>query len=108
MTNFELLDGDKQAIADTTLLRDVKSQKFHMKVNQKVFEVYPDLRSIVRREKAKKNVKELDKALHMEQSITISRQMILRDFYKELVVELKKEAATGGKLSKDKLEKAIS
>ena len=61
------------------------------------------MRSIVRRLKPKKNVKELEKALHMEKSICISRQMILRDFYKELVTELKKEAAVGGKISKEKL-----
>lgn len=99
VSEFELLDANKAAIADSLTLREVKAQKFMMRVRNQTYEVYPDLRSIVRREKPKKNVKEMEKALHMEQSITISRQMILRDFYKEMVTELKKEAGTGGKLT---------
>ena len=33
VTKFELLDGKKQAFAETAVLGDVKSSKFHMKVN---------------------------------------------------------------------------
>lgn len=73
VSEIALLDSNREAVAENTSLRELKSKKFMMRVKNKTYEVYPDLRSIVRREKPKKNVKEMEKSLHMEQSITISR-----------------------------------
>uniref|UniRef100_A0A7S3HZF8 Calcium uniporter protein C-terminal domain-containing protein n=1 Tax=Favella ehrenbergii TaxID=182087 RepID=A0A7S3HZF8_9SPIT len=80
-----------------------------MRVNNKTYDVYPDLTSIVRDPSAvTKHKKEMAKFDDIENSIPIARQTILRDYYTNLVQALKKEAGTGNKISQAKLDKAIA
>lgn len=113
VSSFDLLtaDASKADELDKMTLGELKSKKFRMRVNNRTYDVYPDLLSITRSQadakanaKIKKEVAKLD---NLENSIAISRSVMLRDFYPILVANMKKEATTGGKITKDKLDKAI-
>ena len=110
MTEFELVKADAKTAEETdpVTLGELKQRKFRMRVNNKSYDIYPDLLSIAREEPiVSKNKKEIAKLDKLENSIAISRQTMLRDYYPLLVSAMKKEAATGGKLSKEKLDKAF-
>ena len=113
VSSFELLtaDGNKAEEIDSMTLGELKSKKFRMRVNNRTYDVYPDLLSITRTQTenktAAKNKKELLKLDNLENSIAISRSVMLRDYYPLLVAAMKKEAGTGGKLTKDKYDKAV-
>ena len=111
VSSFELIPADpskKEASIDNMTMGDLKSNKFKIRVNNKSFDVYPDLISLFRNQApVTKNKKEMLKANDMKSSIPIGRQTILRDFYSNLVAALKKEAGTGGSLSQAKLDKAF-
>ena len=108
--NFELLQSDPDSATkiDTMTMGELKSDKFKIRVNSKTYDVYPDLRSIVRNnDPVTKNKREMAKLDGINLNVPISRDAILREYYVELVAALKKEQATGGKISKQKLEKAF-
>ena len=109
VSSFELLSADpEQKDIDKMRMGELKSQKFRMRVNQKLYDVYPDFVSISRQHAAvTKNKKEMSKLDDLDDSIPIFRQSILRDFYANLIVSVKKEAGTGGKISEEKLQKAF-
>ena len=86
-------------------LGELKQGKFRMRVNNKTYDVYPDLGSIIRdpTKSSKKNATFDD----IDNSIPIARQTILSDYYQNLEQALRKEAGTGGKISANKLDAAI-
>ena len=89
-------------------LGELKQQKFRMHVNNRVYDVYPDMISISRQEiPVTKHKKEMAKVDERSSAIPLSRDLILRDYYTALVSAIKKEATTGGKITKDKLDKAF-
>lgn len=108
--SFELLTVEKQKEADVDKMTmgELKQQKFRMRVNNRNFDVYPDMISIVKDPaQVTKHKKEMLKIEEMDNSIPICRQTILRDYYSTLVSLVKKEAGTGNKITKAKLDKAI-
>ena len=79
-----------------------------MRVNNKVYDVYPDLISLTRDPvPATKYKKEIAKIENLNNSIPIARQVILRDYYSHLVASLKAGATTGGKITQAKMQAAI-
>ena len=93
---------------------DLKSKKFRMRVNNKIYDVYPDLMSILKQNKGEffaKNNKKMTtddfKTDEMAKSIPVGRAAILKDYYEVLLAQMKKEAKTGGKLTEAQLKKAI-
>lgn len=108
--NFEVLSSDpaNAEAVDNLTLGEIKSNKFRIRVNSKTYDVYPDLRSIVAsNEPVTVNKKEMVKLDALSTDVSISREMILRDYYASLVATLKKSAGTGGKLTKAKLDNAF-
>lgn len=108
--NFEVLSSDPSAqdSIDNLSLGELKANKFKIRVNSKTYDVYPDLRSIAKNlSPVTKYKKEMAKIDDLHFNVPISRDAILREFYTELVTALKKEAGTGGKLTKAKLDKAF-
>jgi hypothetical protein len=115
VSSFELLrardppnkgSNDNTSIDDITL-GELKAQKFRMQVNNKIYHVYPDLISILKREdenqtSAKKGTKKSSPTAEetmteqMATSIPIGRAAILKDFYAHLLASMKKETKTGG------------
>lgn len=110
VSSFELLKArdepnkgasDKVSIDEMTL-GELKAQKFRMRVNNKIYHVYPDLISILRRETGAQSAKpasEESMADRMASSIPIGRAEILKDFYTQLIASMKKEAKAGESLS---------
>lgn len=120
VSTFELMRDDPpnqrqsaEAIEDMTM-GDLKSKKFRMRVNNKIYDVYPDLISILK-ENTAENKKlyggagakrmTLDdlKTDEMALSIPIGRAAILKDYYEVLLAQMKKEAKSAGKLSQAQL-----
>ena len=92
-------DQDAKAFEKMTL-GELKQGKFRMRVNNKTYDVYPDLTSIVRDPvDAAKHKDELKKFDAIENSIPIARQTILRDYYSSFMQALKKEAGSTNKVS---------
>ena len=86
LRSFELFSGSSEETSDKTTLGQLKQNKFKMRVNNKVYDVYPDLISLTRDPvAATKHKKEIAKIEGLNNSIPIARQIILRDFYSHLV-----------------------
>ena len=100
MKSFELqLAEDTKASAADLTLGELKQRKFRMKVNNKLYDVYPDLISLVRSPEAVTKYKQqMGKIEDIENSIPIVRQVILRDYYKALVSEMKKASGPSNRI----------
>jgi len=83
--SFELLSSGEQEKAEAsakTTLGQLKQRKFKMRINNKTYDVYPDLTSLIRDPtKTTKHKREQSKIEDINNSISISRQIILRDYY---------------------------
>ena len=113
VTTFDLLTADQKPVeeSNTSLtMGELKAKKFKMRVNNKLYDVYPDMISISRsqsQDAATKHPTEMAKADDMDQSISIVRDSILKDYYGTLVAALKKEAGKTDKITEAQLQKAL-
>ena len=82
-----------------------------MKVNDKLYDVYPDIRSLTGSGKhyleSTKYKKELEKLQNINVSIAIYRQVALKIYYQKFVDAVKKKASTKGKVTRAELDLAI-
>ena len=88
---------------ESMTMGDLKAKKFRMRVNNKIYDVYPDLNSILKSDTAEAQKKVTKKSSStaipdeiksdkMADSIPIGRAAILKDFYAVLHASMKKEA----------------
>ena len=90
------LEKQKEAVVDEMTMGELKQQKFNMRVNNRTFEVYPDMISILAdTTPPSKYKKEMLKVENLDNSIPIVRRTILRGYYSTLITLIKKEAGTG-------------
>ena len=81
---------------------------FQMRVNQKTFTVYPDLRSIIYKPTSFTSREGFGKLRNIDNTVAIGRQVVLAEYYEEFYNALKKGAGgPNGKLTKSQLDKAI-
>lgn len=104
---------------ESMTMGDLKAKKFRMRVNNKIYDVYPDLNSILKTDTAeaqkKSSLKKSStntkpdefKSDDMADSIPIGRAAILKDFYAVLHASMKKEAKSYGRLTKSQLNKVF-
>ena len=104
---------------ESMTMGDLKAKKFRMRVNNKIYDVYPDLNSILKTDTAETQKKSLlkksstntkpdeFKSDDMADSIPIGRAAILKDFYAVLHASMKKEAKSYGRLTKSQLNKVF-
>ena len=102
VSNFELMRNDPpnketNVPVESMTMGDLKAKKFRMRVNNKIYDVYPDLNSILKADTAeaqrKSSVKKSSTAATpdefksdaMADSIPIGRAAILKDFYAVLL-----------------------
>ena len=72
--SFELLSTDNEANLDKMTIGQLKQGKFKMRINNKAYDVYPDLMSLVRDPaQTTKHKKEISKIEDINNSIPISR-----------------------------------
>ena len=91
---------------------ELKAKKFKMRVNNKLYDVYPDMISISKQASqavtaGAKHPTEMAKVANMDQSISIVRDSILKDYYATMVESLKKEAGKTGNITEAQLQKAF-
>jgi len=93
---------------DGSQLDSVKSQQqFLMKINSKVYNVYPDLRNLVLNLEKNEYASQISKILIKNNSMTISRKIIMAEYLSVLLPELNAHAGKGGKISKDQLHQVF-
>ena len=108
VSNFELMRNDPpnketNVPVESMTMGDLKAKKFRMRVNNKIYDVYPDLNSILKSDTAEAQKKVTKKSSStaipdeiksdkMADSIPIGRAAILKDFYAVLHASMKKEA----------------
>ena len=102
VSNFELMRNDPpnketNVPVESMTMGDLKAKKFRMRINNKIYDVYPDLNSILKTDTAeaqrKSSVKKSSttatpdefKSDTMADSIPIGRAAILKDFYAVLL-----------------------
>ena len=124
VSNFELMRNDPpnketNVPVESMTMGDLKAKKFRMRVNNKIYDVYPDLNSILKTDTAeaqkKSSLKKSStntkpdefKSDDMADSIPIGRAAILKDFYAVLHASMKKEAKSYGRLTKSQLNKVF-
>ena len=124
VSNFELMRNDPpnketNVPVESMTMGDLKAKKFRMRVNNKIYDVYPDLNSILKTDTAETQKKSLlkksstntkpdeFKSDDMADSIPIGRAAILKDFYAVLHASMKKEAKSYGRLTKSQLNKVF-
>ena len=87
---------------------ELKQKKFQMRVNQKTFNVYPDLRSLIYKPTSFTSRQGFEKLRNIDTTVAIGRQIVLAEFYEEFYNALKKEAGSAnGKLTKTQLDKEL-
>ena len=125
VSTFELMRNDPpnketNVPVESMTMGDLKAKKFRMRVNNKIYDVYPDLNSILKTDTAEAQKKtsaakkssttaipDEIKSDKMADTIPIGRAAILKDFYAVLLASMKKEAKSSNKLTKAQLHKAF-
>ena len=79
-----------------------------MKVNNKTYNVYPDLRSMVYRPWQFTQRKGFEKLANIDTTLAIGRQVVLAEYYEDLFKALKTEAGgENGNLTKKQVDRAF-
>jgi len=79
-----------------------------MKVNNKTYNVYPDLRSLIFKPWNFTQRKGFEKLSKLDTTLSVARQVVLAEYYEEFFKALKKEAGSDkGSLTKAQLDKAF-
>ena len=103
--SFDLIPG---ATDEATTTGDLKTRKFQMKVNNKTYSVYPDLRSMVYRPWQFTQRKGFEKLNRMDSTTAIGRQVVLAEYYEDFYKALKAEAGSeNGNLTKKQIDQVF-
>jgi len=90
-------NGDQ---SESMTLGELKKERFQMSINGKSYTVYPDFRSLI-------DNKPQEKSCDLDSSISISRQVVLKDFYEGMVAQMRAKADKDGQLTREQFDTAM-
>ena len=105
--SFDLIPSQKNE-GEAVTTGELKTRKFEMKVNNKTYSVYPDLRSMVFRPWQFTQRKGFEKLTQIDTTTAIGRQVVLAEYYEDFYKALKAEAGSeNGNLTKKQIDQAF-